>query len=49
MLTQLCCLQLPEEDELLWDDGSANPEPCLDDYKLVTTVRTPGLLQALHS
>ena len=32
-------LQLPEEDELTWDDGSANPERCLDDYTLVTTVR----------
>lgn len=23
-------LQLPETDELTWDDGSATPEPCLD-------------------
>ena len=27
-----CCvgLQLPENAELIWDDGSAFPEPCLD-------------------
>lgn len=24
-------LQLPENAELIWDDGSAFPEPCLDD------------------
>ena len=32
-------MQLHEEDELTWDDGSVNPEPCLDEFKLVSTVR----------
>ena len=31
-------LQLAEEDELMWDDGSVNPEPCLDRFDLVTKV-----------
>lgn len=31
--------QLLEEDELSWDDGSVNPEPCLDEFNLVTKVR----------
>lgn len=31
-------MQLAEEDELMWDDGSANPEPCLDEFNLVTKV-----------
>lgn len=26
----LHCLQIPESDELIWDDGSPNPEPCPD-------------------
>lgn len=30
--------QLAEEDELVWDDGSARPEPCLDDFPLFSTV-----------
>ena len=34
-------VQLHEEDELTWDDGSVNPEPCLDEFKLVSTVRPP--------
>ena len=42
-------LQLAEEDELMWDDGSANPEPCLDKFDLVTKV-WPLLCQAsVHS
>lgn len=35
-----CALQLPEEDELLWDDGSAQPERCLDEFPLVTKAST---------
>lgn len=31
-------LQLAEEDELMWDDGTATPEPCLDRFDLVTKV-----------
>ena len=31
-------LQLPEQDELLWDDGSAQPEWCLDQFTLVGRV-----------
>ncbi len=30
--------QLPEQDELLWDDGTANPEYCLDQFPLVSKV-----------
>ncbi len=30
--------QLPEQDELLWDDGSAQPEYCLDQFPLVGKV-----------
>ncbi len=33
--------QLPEQDELLWDDGTANPEYCLDQFPLVSKV-TPS-------
>lgn len=40
-------LQLAEEDELLWDDGTATPEPCLDKFELVTKVRPCG--SALHT
>ena len=35
-------LQMPEQDELLWDDGSAQPEWCLDQFNLVGRVRHPG-------
>ena len=35
------CLQMPEQDELLWDDGSAQPEWCLDQFPLVGKVRHP--------
>lgn len=31
-------MQLAEEDELMWDDGTATPEPCLDKFDLVTKV-----------
>ena len=31
-------VQLPEQDELLWDDGSATPEYCLDQFPLVSKV-----------
>ena len=34
-------MQLAEEDELMWDDGSATPEPCLDEFDLVTKVALP--------
>jgi len=27
---------LPEQDELLWDDGSAQPEYCLDQFPLIS-------------
>ena len=37
----MAVLQLPEEDELLWDDGSAYPEYCLDRFELVSKVRAP--------
>lgn len=40
-------MQLMEEDELTWNDGSANPEPCLDDFPLVTTVEI--LLLAVYA
>jgi hypothetical protein len=29
--------RLPEQDELTWDDGTANPEPALDDFQLVSS------------
>ena len=32
-------LKLPEGDELVWDDGTVNPEPCLDQFTLVSKVR----------
>lgn len=32
------CVQLTEEDELMWDDGTANPEYCLDQFNLVGRV-----------
>lgn len=31
-------LQLPEHDELLWDDGSGQPEHCLDQFPMVPKV-----------
>ena len=31
-------MQLVEEDELTWDDGSVNPEKCLDEFPLFTKV-----------
>ena len=39
--------QLPEEDELLWDDGSAQPELCLDEFPLVSKVRSLSAFHAL--
>ena len=41
MTLPIAVLQLPEEDELLWDDGSAYPEYCLDRFELVSKVRCP--------
>eukprot|EP00891_Asterochloris_glomerata_P003677 jgi/Astpho2/3677/Aster-04868 len=35
---------LPEEDELLWDDGSAYPEYCLDRFELVSKWEALGWL-----
>ena len=32
------CMQLTEEDELRWDDGTANAEYCLDQFNLVGRV-----------
>ena len=32
------CMQLTEEDELRWDDGTAHPEYCLDQFNLVGRV-----------
>ncbi|KAK9812973.1 hypothetical protein WJX72_006731 [[Myrmecia] bisecta] len=37
---------LPEEDELLWDDGSAHPEWCLDSFDLVSKWEALGMLSA---
>ena len=31
-------IQLTEEDELRWDDGTAHPEYCLDQFNLVGRV-----------
>lgn len=36
-------LQLPEHDELLWDDGSGQPEHCLDQFPMVPKVCTYSL------
>lgn len=33
------CMQLTEEDELRWDDGTANAEYCLDQFNLVGRVK----------
>ena len=38
--------QLPEQDELLWDDGSGTPEYCLDQFPLVSKVRSLSHLAA---
>ena len=38
LATSVITTQLAEEDELMWDDGSVNPEPCLDKFDLVTKV-----------
>lgn len=37
---------LPEEDELVWDDGTANPETCLDTFDLVTPHQALAFLTA---
>lgn len=35
---------LMEQDELIWDDGTANPEPCLDQFTLVGKYQALGWL-----
>lgn len=35
---------LPEQDELLWDDGSAQPEYCLDQFPLISKWEALGYL-----
>ena len=35
-------MQLTEEDELRWDDGTANAEYCLDQFNLVGRVSQQG-------
>ena len=40
-------MQLAEQDELIWDDGSVNPEKCLDEFPLFTKVG-PSLLLTLQ-
>lgn len=35
---------LAEQDELMWDDGSSTPEPCLDQFDLVTKWQALGYL-----
>lgn len=37
---------LAEEDELTWDDGSVNPERCLDEFHLFTKYQALGSLCA---
>ncbi|KAL3155812.1 hypothetical protein ABBQ32_012825 [Trebouxia sp. C0010 RCD-2024] len=37
---------LTEEDELIWDDGTANPEYCLDQFNLVGRWEAFGMLAA---
>lgn len=37
---------LHEEDELVWDDGTANPETCLDSFDLVTSNQALAFLTA---
>ncbi len=40
----LSLLQLAEGDELTWDDGTAYPEPCLDDFNLLGKNQAAGML-----
>merc|ERR1712216_17650 len=35
---------LPESDELVWDDGTVYPEPCLDSYDFVSKQGALGML-----
>ncbi|KAK9909021.1 hypothetical protein WJX75_006131 [Coccomyxa subellipsoidea] len=35
---------LPEHDELLWDDGSGQPEHCLDQFPMVPKYEALGFL-----
>ena len=42
-------LQLAEEDELMWDDGTATPEPCLDRFDLVTKVTLAAKLARIYA
>merc|ERR1712048_872309 len=35
---------LVEQDELTWDDGSANPERCLDEFNMYTPGQALGML-----
>mmetsp|Transcript_6095 Transcript_6095/g.15058 ORF Transcript_6095/g.15058 Transcript_6095/m.15058 type:complete len:113 (+) Transcript_6095:45-383(+) len=35
---------LAEGDELTWDDGTAYPEPCLDDFSLLGKNQAAGML-----
>ena len=37
-------LQLEEEDELVWDDGSKNPEYCIDEHSGYTFGKVSLLL-----
>lgn len=39
---------MPEEDELLWDDGSATPEPCMDEFNLYSKVLIPRPSTGIH-
>ena len=40
-LARPAAAELAEQDELTWEDGTAQPEPCLDEFNLLTTVRGP--------
>ena len=42
--TRRCDEQLVEQDELTWDDGSANPERCLDEFNMYTPGQALGML-----
>ncbi len=49
VLTCCLCYQVPvtpllEQDELIWDDGTANPEPAVDDFPLVSKWQALGYL-----
>ena len=35
---------LPESDELVWDDGTVYPEPCLDSYDFMSKQGALGML-----